>query len=291
VATRTESTRRAIIDQISGYTENVGGYGATQTGPIVLAWRPGPSLDVQVDTEAQNVGETLAILSAALRIEGDQIFTSALFTRSQLNSTSNEASDQGNGSFSLGRGTMTIDFRPTGFSGRIQPQHLRLRMTQGELGNMGNGGQLINPLPEAQQPDQDDPLLADGNPIGVLPGGAEPTTGPEPLGGDTAGTGTADCAVPPCNDVGPGVPPPDDVMPVGGKPGIFDGLPDVQLFDRTASRWVEFPHFAPGQTYDVAEAHRYVDASGGFLVRFVNRNEEGASVYFTMLQRLEGSIE
>jgi hypothetical protein len=281
-ATRTEATRRAVIDQITSYTENIGGYGASQTGPLVLAWRPGPSLDVTVDTASQNVGETLAILSAPVRMQGDQVFTNQLLAHNQLNSTAAEAMDQGNGTFSLGRGSMTVEFRPVGLSGQLQPLHLRLGMSSGELANLGGAGRTINPLPAAQQPDQDDPLLALGAPIPS--GTAAPSEAPTPVGRDTSGGGT---------DGGGGVamPPPANPVPADGKPGIFDGLPDIQLFDRTANRWVEFPHFAGGQTYEVAEPQRYVDPSGAFLVRFVNRADDGNSAYFGLMQRLEGSIQ
>ena len=68
-------------------------------------------------------------------------------------------------------------------------------------------------------------------------------------------------------------------------------MPDLQLFDRTTNLWVEFPHFTSGRTYEIADAAHYVDSSGAFLVRFVNRAQDGSQTYFNVIQRLEGSIQ
>ena len=44
----------------------------------------------------------------------------------------------------------------------------------------------------------------------------------------------------------------------------FDGMPEVELFDRTgAGAWHRLPHLTQGQTYDVADAGSYVDPSTG----------------------------
>jgi hypothetical protein len=72
-----------------------------------------------------------------------------------------------------------------------------------------------------------------------------------------------------------------------GKPE-FDGLPEVQLFDRTAGRWVEFAPFTPQVAREIAQPERYVDSGGSLLVRFVNRAEE--MTYFRMQVRLEGEV-
>ena len=42
------------------------------------------------------------------------------------------------------------------------------------------------------------------------------------------------------------------------------------------------------RTYRIADPERYVDASGGLLVRFVNRTEDMSP--FTLGVRLEGTV-
>ncbi|MEA2622816.1 MAG: hypothetical protein QOH61_1726 [Chloroflexota bacterium] len=281
-SSRTEATRRAVIDQITGYSDTLGGYGAVQAGPVILGWQPTSQLSIEVDTEAQRVGETLAILAAPVRLAGAAIFTPALFQHSQLDSTANDASDQGGSNFSLSRGTMSVEFRPIGVSGSFVTDHLRLVLSQGEIQSIGSAGEVLSPLPEADQPNQEDPLLAaDGSTL-TSTGGTDPTTGVDTSAGGGTDPDPSGGAVPP---------PPDDQLPGGGKPGVFDGLPELQLFDRTAGRWVEFPHLVSGKTYEVADAAHYVDATGGFLIRFVNRAQEGESAYFNVIQRLEGSVQ
>ena len=44
-------------------------------------------------------------------------------------------------------------------------------------------------------------------------------------------------------------------------------------------------------TYQIENPERYVDATGAFVARFVNRAQDGNSVYFNLLERLEGSIQ
>src|SRR5450759_5198992 len=68
------------------------------------------------------------------------------------------------------------------------------------------------------------------------------------------------------------------IEPVGPPPTSapttspnFDGLPEVDLFDRTAGAWVRLPHIAGGVATSVKDPDRYVDpTSGSVLVRFVN---------------------
>ena len=65
--------------------------------------------------------------------------------------------DQGAG-FSLGRGTMVVEYRGATLQGTFGATRLALQMTQGEpFGNLTTGV-ATHPLPEAQQPSQTDPL-------------------------------------------------------------------------------------------------------------------------------------
>jgi hypothetical protein len=56
---------------------------------------------------------------------------------------------------------------------------------------------------------------------------------------------------------------------------VFDGLPEVELFDLTASEWKRFPHLLGGSRYAIAEPARYVDpATGTVLIRLINQNTD-----------------
>jgi hypothetical protein len=81
--------------------------------------------------------------------------------------------------------------------------------------------------------------------------------------------------------------------PVGDDAGAIplDGMPDLQLFDRTTGRWMEFAHLTPGVPISVAEPERYVDSAGHLLVRFVDRQAANTgSTYFTLIAKIEGSL-
>jgi hypothetical protein len=86
-------------------------------------------------------------------------------------------------------------------------------------------------------------------------------------------------------------PPQDD--PLGDESNAFpaDGMPEIQLFDRTTGRWMEFAHLTPGAPVSIDEPERYVDSAGHFLVRFVNRQAPNSgSVYFSLVTDLEGTL-
>ena len=56
---------------------------------------------------------------------------------------------------------------------------------------------------------------------------------------------------------------------------VFDGLPEVELFDLTASEWKRFPHLLGGSRYAIAEPERYVDpGTGTVLIRLINQNTD-----------------
>lgn len=71
----------------------------------------------------------------------------------------------------------------------------------------------------------------------------------------------------------------------------FDGLPEVEIFDRTgAGSWHRLPHLSMGQTYDVANAASYVDAAtGAVLVRFVNDRQDPVNVFASV--SIEGMVK
>lgn len=82
-----------------------------------------------------------------------------------------------------------------------------------------------------------------------------------------------------------------NTQPPGCQPPRLDGIPEIELFDRTGEgAWIRLPHLGQGSAYAVAEPDRYVDpASGQVLVRFVNEMRE-SSVGFQFQLAISGVI-
>ena len=87
----------------------------------------------------------------------------------------------------------------------------------------------------------------------------------------------------------PAKPPVD--CPKALPPDQFDGMPEVELFDRTGDgTWHRLPHLSQGQTYDVANPARYVDpATGAVLVRFVNDRQDPVNVFLSLA--IQGTVK
>ncbi len=82
-----------------------------------------------------------------------------------------------------------------------------------------------------------------------------------------------------------------NTQPPGCQPPRLDGMPEVELFDRTGDgAWVRLPHVGQGSAYSIEDPARYVDqASGQVLVRFVNEMRE-SSVGFQFQLAISGVI-
>ena len=63
------------------------------------------------------------------------------------------------------------------------------------------------------------------------------------------------------------------------------------MFDFSAAKWYEFPHFDTNNGYVIDSPERYVDSNGRVLLRLVNRSNGGEGNYFQITARLEGTIE
>ncbi|MBI2776505.1 MAG: hypothetical protein HYX57_04440, partial [Chloroflexi bacterium] len=70
---------------------------------------------------------------------------------------------------------------------------------------------------------------------------------------------------------------PAKTEPAGCRPPAVDGLPELELFDRTGSgSWVRLPHPGQGTAYSIENPERYVDpTTGQVLVRFINEVQDG----------------
>jgi len=71
----------------------------------------------------------------------------------------------------------------------------------------------------------------------------------------------------------------------------FDGMPEVELFDRTGhGAWHRLPHLGDGRTYDVANPARYIDpATGAVLVRLVNDRQDSVNAFLSV--SIQGTVK
>jgi len=224
--------------------------------PVLLAWGTDQVLDVRIQGQVpRRTGNVLYYIPLGMGITGRAIFEGDLMRHSTVEV---DATNFNIDPFSvnIGVGSATVAYRPIAFDGSLTADRLLLGANfPGEAGLVG-------------QPRQIEPGKGcDGN---VRPGN------------DCAPRPSVEPPTVPCD---PNV---EKCFPDGG--GFFDGIPEVELFDRTGDgSWVRLPHFVQGELYEVKEAQRYVDpASGTVLVRFVNDRQDGAS--FTFQVRIEGQV-
>ncbi|HWH23405.1 MAG TPA: hypothetical protein VNW68_00775, partial [Candidatus Limnocylindria bacterium] len=268
---RTLYTRRAVIDQVTGYGPNLAGSGGN---PVLVAWRSEPVLDIEITGEQPNhVGDTLIVMALPVTLDAQAVFSDRMMRKTIIDATAGQAWGGEDSSFSMGRGTMTVEVAPANFDGSFDVDVLELALTQGEFRNLRGTGTEIAPLPDEQQPDQDDPLKA-----------AAPTPLPSVVPGSDVDS----------DDAGGGEPA-APAAPVGIKPSVpepwpMDGLPELQLFDRQRGLWLEFEHLSASRSYVISEPERYVDDGGRLLVRFVYRGQVMDGLWFQFLVRMEGTI-
>jgi hypothetical protein len=98
--------------------------------------------------------------------------------------------------------------------------------------------------------------------------------------------------VTPLTDVPPVCTDATNSVPAGCEATRADGLPEVEVFDRTGGgAWLRLPRLNLGASYTLANPTRFVDpATGQILVRFVNDNaQSGAGFGFQLA--LVGDVE
>lgn len=244
-STRSFASRRALLQHLSGGWSNdfffdergqAAPSGVLSGGPVIVAWQSGPTLDVDVASPTEQVGERLYMLAARAEASGPTAFSGGLVQHRVVESDGLDSGDVG-GMLYLGRGTLTVDYWPLSFDGAFTVSALQVELTRGVPARPSDTGDQLDPLPPEQQPEPDQPLASN--------------------------TGATDAQ---------------------------DGLPSVQLYDRTAATWVEFPLFVAGVTYVIPEPERYVASDGTVRARFVVRNfDEFAEFSFGV--RLEGNVE
>ena len=99
-------------------------------------------------------------------------------------------------------------------------------------------------------------------------GGPGKPVEPEPVPAASAPPGSSDGSEP-------------DVDPV--PPEGWDGMAEVEVFDREAGGWRRLPHMTPGSTYNLIDPERYVDPTTATVqVRFSNDRQDSVNFGFSV---------
>lgn len=262
-AARSIYVRRAMIEQLTQGSNKFASSFSGGERPLLVAWGSDPVVPVSLGSERpQQVADTLYLVNLPLRASGTVVLAEPLIGRQIVESDAAWASDEGF-AFSLGEGSMTVRYQAIPLDGDLRVTKLVLAMLEG--GNFAVPRPVPDPLPPVP-PDVAPPPAA---------GGADAAGGAAAGGGGQPGVGG-----------GQGAP------AAVAKPGL-QGVPTIELFDRDSGTWVAFEQLAMGQSAEIAEPQRFVDASGGLLVRFGYDDplDQGGQVYFNCAVSIEGTVQ
>jgi hypothetical protein len=250
---RRDQTRHLVIDQLT-YDPQFGNFGRLSSdGPVLLTWGRAAVMDVAVEGQAPNrVSNVLYYVPLSMGVHGSVSFSGDLIKSTM---TGGDAAMFGKDprAITFGQGSVTMVYRPIAFEGKLTATHIRIGMGFDPGGVVGDiGGVKVAPIPDAC--------------LRVEPGA---TASPAP-----------GAPLKPRND-----------CPKPQPADQFDGIPEVEMFDRTGSgTWHRLPHLSMGQTYDVADATKYVDpATGAVLVRFVNDRQEPVNIFLNV--SIQGTVK
>jgi hypothetical protein len=98
------------------------------------------------------------------------------------------------------------------------------------------------------------------------------------FGGDIGVAGPKPKPIEPLEEIPPRCDPVLENCPgEGGNNQVFDGIPEVEVFDVAASEWKRLPHLDVGQRYALASPANFVEpTTGTLLVRFVNEMDSAS---------------
>ncbi len=125
-------------------------------GPVILAWRSGGVLDIDVGAAADRAGDTLYLLPVRVVASGPVSFSGGTVQQSVLGVDAVDSFVEGDTLF-VARGSMTVAYRPAGLEGTFKPTDLRLRLGPRRQAP-ADAAEDLAPLPADRQPDQDDPV-------------------------------------------------------------------------------------------------------------------------------------
>jgi hypothetical protein len=248
--------RRAIIDQltfdpVTGFSNQFSADTA-----LVLAWGEDPVVPVEIEGQkSRRVGNVLYEIPVPLTVKGKTVFRSDLM-RSSVVEVDAPFFNKDPFTISFGNGTARVVYKPIPFEGTLKPSRVLLGMNfGGDIGLQGLEPEGIQPAPECVVP------VASGGQSGTGQSGNAPNATPKPAqDGDACEAHSGQ-----------------------------DGLPAVELRDRTTGEFVLFPHFEAGRVYSLGDPTRWVVASTGEVeVRFTNDGSDGMGFQFNV--QLEGDV-
>ena len=122
------------MDQLSNYTSGI--TGTPSDTPLLLGWQSTPALQVELAGDRPNrVGDSLFIVPLSMTYDAQTAFNDRLLVKTIIETKSDQAWFDG-GSYTLSRGTMTVEIRPAGLSGTFRPSGLQIALTQGNVINL-----------------------------------------------------------------------------------------------------------------------------------------------------------
>ena len=163
---RSLAARRAIVQHLAGGWNEFTGErtdSAFTDGPVILAWQSGPTLDIDMGTGADEVGERVYFLATRAAVTGNVAFVGSSLTSTVLETDGIEVSKSGE-SYGMSRGTISAEYRAVGFDGVFQPSLLSIKLTFEEASAPAKTGDALAPLAADEQPDSDNPLAANPRP-------------------------------------------------------------------------------------------------------------------------------
>jgi hypothetical protein len=259
---RRDQTRHQVIDQLT-YDPQFGNFGRLATdGPVLLTWGREAVVNVAVEGQTPTrVSNVLYYVPLAMGVHGTVTFNGDLIKSTMTGSDAAFFSKDPQ-SMNFGQGSVTMVYRPVAFDGQLSASHIRLGISCCPDGSVNvAGGVKVQPIPDACLKVKAPSSAPQSPPPSPSPSPSKEPSGP-PL----------DCPKP---------------LPIDQ----FDGMPEIELFDRTGDGvWHRLPHLSQGQTYDVADAPKYVDpTTGAVLVRFVNERQDSVQVFLGM--SIEGTVK
>jgi hypothetical protein len=232
--------RRAMIDQLTIDPVMSTNTGLTAETPVLLAWGTRTVVDLKISGQApRRTGNVLYYVPLAMRVRGHVAFQGDLIRTTTIEENQGMFNKDPT-AINMGRGELTMSFRPITFNGRLNATRVILAPNFG--GNFTDLGNTPKPLaPVDHQPCR----IVATDAAGCVP----------PPSREPCDPSTKDCFFENLPDV-----------------ELFDRRGD--------GKWLRMDRLDVGQVYEVDHPERYVDpGTGTLLVRFVN-DSEGASFQF-----------
>jgi hypothetical protein len=167
--------RRAIARHLAGgWQEDFRGMGepaatTLSSGPVVLAWASGSTLEIDVGGAAEHIGERLYMIPTRADVRGPIVFAGGLIRSEVVETDSPEGFGGGGGVYYLSRGTLTAEYAPVTFDGTLSATKLTIRLAAFGEQVPGAEADVLAPLPPEEQPDPDQPLASNSD-RAVAPG-------------------------------------------------------------------------------------------------------------------------